>query len=122
MSLIEGPPDTTIDSPARTARCRPTRFRWVICTLLFFATTVNYVDRSVLSVLAPTLKQKIHWTDTQYGYINAAFTGAYAVGLLAGGENDRRHRRAVRIRHRPGLLGDFEHVPRTGANRLLASA
>ena len=57
MSLTEGPPETTLDF---TGRYRPTRFRWVICMLLFFATTVNYVDRSVLSVLAPTLKQTIH--------------------------------------------------------------
>jgi ACS family hexuronate transporter-like MFS transporter len=82
MSLTEGPPDTTIDY---AGTMRPTRFRWVICTLLFFATTVNYVDRSVLSVLAPTLKDKIHWTDTNYGDINAAFTAAYAVGLLLAG-------------------------------------
>jgi MFS transporter, ACS family, hexuronate transporter len=60
-------------------------FRWVICALLFFATTVNYVDRSVLSVLAPTLKQQIHWSDTNYGDINAAFSAAYAVGLLIAG-------------------------------------
>ncbi|HSV15812.1 MAG TPA: MFS transporter [Tepidisphaeraceae bacterium] len=61
------------------------RYRWVICALLFFATTVNYVDRSVLAVLAPTLKQKIGWTDTNYGDINAAFSAAYAIGLLAAG-------------------------------------
>jgi ACS family hexuronate transporter-like MFS transporter len=85
MSLIEGPPETTIDIAGTHGSLRPTRYRWVICTLLFFATTVNYVDRSVLSVLAPTLKQKIHWTDTEYGYINAAFTAAYAVGLLVAG-------------------------------------
>ncbi|HEX4053380.1 MAG TPA: MFS transporter [Tepidisphaeraceae bacterium] len=85
MSLTEGPPETTIDVAGTHGSLRPTRFRWVICTLLFFATTVNYVDRSVLSVLAPTLQQKIHWTDTQYGNINAAFTAAYAVGLLLAG-------------------------------------
>jgi MFS transporter, ACS family, hexuronate transporter len=85
MSLIEGPPDTTIDVAGTHGTHRPTSFRWVICTLLFFATTVNYVDRSVLSVLAPTLKAKIHWTDTNYGDINAAFTAAYAVGLLLAG-------------------------------------
>lgn len=85
MSLTEGPPETTIDIAGTHGTHRPTSFRWVICTLLFFATTVNYVDRAVLSVLAPTLKQTIHWTDTDYGYINAAFTGAYAVGLLVAG-------------------------------------
>jgi ACS family hexuronate transporter-like MFS transporter len=85
MSLTEGPPETTLDFAGTRGRLRPTRFRWVICALLFFATTVNYVDRSVLSVLAPTLKQKIGWTDTNYGDINAAFQASYAIGLLAAG-------------------------------------
>jgi len=82
MPRIESPPDTTIDIAGTRGSLGPTHFRWVICTLLFFATTVNYVDRSVLSVLAPTLKQKIGWTDTNYGDINAAFQAAYAIGLL----------------------------------------
>lgn len=83
MSLETRPPVSTIDYAASGAR--PTRFRWVICALLFFATTVNYVDRSVLGVLAPTLQQKIGWSDTNYGDINAAFTAAYAIGLLFAG-------------------------------------
>jgi ACS family hexuronate transporter-like MFS transporter len=66
------------------------RYRWVICALLFFATTINYVDRQVLGVLAPTLQQKIGWSATNYGDINAAFSAAYAIGLLvAGGLIDR---------------------------------
>src|SRR5258708_38416403 len=85
MSLTEGPPETTIDIAGTHGKLRPTRYRWVICTLLFFATTVNYVDRSVFSVLAPTLKDKIGWTDTNYGDINGAFTAAYALGLLVAG-------------------------------------
>jgi MFS transporter, ACS family, hexuronate transporter len=60
-------------------------YRWGICALLFFATTVNYVDRSVLGVLAPTLRTSIGWTDQQYGYISAAFTLAYAIGFLFAG-------------------------------------
>jgi MFS transporter, ACS family, hexuronate transporter len=60
-------------------------YRWGICALLFFATTVNYVDRSVLGVLAPTLRTEIGWTDQQYGYISAAFTLAYAIGFLFAG-------------------------------------
>ena len=60
-------------------------FRWVICALLFFATTINYVDRSILSVLSPILKDKIHWSDKNYGDINAAFAAAYAIGLLLAG-------------------------------------
>jgi ACS family hexuronate transporter-like MFS transporter len=66
------------------------RYRWMICALLFFATTVNYMDRQVLAVLSPKLKTEIGWTDTQYGNINAAFSAAYAVGLLfAGGLLDK---------------------------------
>jgi ACS family hexuronate transporter-like MFS transporter len=60
-------------------------WRWVICALLFFATTINYVDRAVLGVLAPTLRAELHWTDQEYGAINAAFTLAYALGFLFAG-------------------------------------
>jgi ACS family hexuronate transporter-like MFS transporter len=60
-------------------------YRWVICALLFFATTINYVDRSVLGVLAPQLGDEIGWTNTQYGDINATFLFAYAVGFLVVG-------------------------------------
>src|SRR5262245_31090263 len=61
------------------------RVRWGICALLFFATTINYVDRSVLGVLAPLLRTEIGWTDSQYGRISAAFTLAYAIGFLFAG-------------------------------------
>jgi len=60
-------------------------YRWLICTLLFFATTINYVDRAVLGVLAPTLRTEIGWTDQEYGYISAAFTLAYAIGFIFAG-------------------------------------
>src|SRR5262245_57578228 len=59
--------------------------RWVVCALLFFATTINYVDRGVLGVLAPDLQKTIGWTDTQYGDINAAFQFAYMLGYLVSG-------------------------------------
>jgi MFS transporter, ACS family, hexuronate transporter len=58
------------------------RYRWMICGLLFAATTINYLDRSVLNVIEPALQQKIGWTATEYGNINAAFTIAYAIGFL----------------------------------------
>ncbi len=60
-------------------------FRWIICALLFFATTINYIDRTVLGVLEPTLQEKIGWTATQYGDINSAFNLAYAIGFLFAG-------------------------------------
>ncbi len=57
-------------------------YRWVVCALLFFATTINYVDRQVLGILAPVLQRSIGWNEIEYGYIVTAFTGAYAIGLL----------------------------------------
>lgn len=60
-------------------------YRWVICALLFLATTINYVDRGILGVLAPELEKSIGWTDAQYGDINAAFAFAYAIGFLVAG-------------------------------------
>ena len=60
-------------------------YRWVICALLFFATTINYVDRSVFGVLEPTLKEAIGWTATEFGDINAQFNLAYAIGFLFAG-------------------------------------
>jgi ACS family hexuronate transporter-like MFS transporter len=60
------------------------RYRWVICALLFFATTINYIDRQVLGILATdaTFKSAIGWNEAQYGYVNTAFQAAYALGLL----------------------------------------
>jgi ACS family hexuronate transporter-like MFS transporter len=58
------------------------RRRWLICGLLFFATTVNYMDRQVIALLKPTLQIQFGWTENGYGNIVFAFTCAYAVGLL----------------------------------------
>ncbi|HEX3598948.1 MAG TPA: MFS transporter [Lacipirellulaceae bacterium] len=60
-------------------------YRWIICALLFFATTINYTDRAVLGVLEPELRNTIGWDGTQYGLINAAFMIAYAFGSLGAG-------------------------------------
>ena len=68
------------------------RYRWVICALLFFATTINYIDRQVLGILATdeNFKSQIGWNEAEYGYVNTAFQAAYAVGLLVvGGLMDR---------------------------------
>jgi len=67
------------------AKMKIGNYRWVICALLFFATTINYVDRAVLGVLAPTLRTEIGWTDQEYGYISASFTLAYAIGFIFAG-------------------------------------
>src|SRR5215203_559396 len=68
------------------------KYRWVICALLFFATTINYIDRQVLGILATddTFKAQIGWNEAEYGFVNTAFQGAYAIGLLVvGGLMDR---------------------------------
>ena len=62
-----------------------TRYRWVICSMLFFATTVNYLDRQVLSLLQPILEEEFHWTDNDYGTITAIFSFFYAVSMLFAG-------------------------------------
>ena len=61
------------------------RYRWLVCALLFFATTVNYMDRQILSLLKPILDTELRWTNAQFGMINAAFQAAYAIGLLGFG-------------------------------------
>jgi MFS transporter, ACS family, aldohexuronate transporter len=60
-------------------------YRWSICALLFFATTINYVDRQVIGVLKPTLEAEMHWTEIDYSNIVLAFQLAYAIGLLVMG-------------------------------------
>src|SRR6476620_4710486 len=62
-----------------------TNYRWTVCALLFFATTINYIDRQILSLLKPILDVELGWTNEQFGKVNAAFQGAYAVGLLGFG-------------------------------------
>ena len=57
-------------------------YRWGICALLFFATTINYMDRQVLGLLAPDLQKIFHWNEIEYGYIVTAFQTTYALGLL----------------------------------------
>ena len=99
----EVPPRTTATLPARSRAASPTsdllkvvygmrtlpeartRFRWVVCALIFLATTVNYIDRQVLGILAPDLQREIGWNEIEYGYIVMAFQGAYAIGLVLSG-------------------------------------
>jgi len=60
-------------------------YRWVICALLFFATTINYVDRQILGYLKPTLEVEFNWTETDYANIVMIFAGFYALGYVAFG-------------------------------------
>jgi len=62
------------------------KHRWTICAMLFAATTINYMDRSVIGILGPTLQYKVfQWSDQDYALINIAFKAAYAIGMLAMG-------------------------------------
>ena len=60
-------------------------FRWSICALLFFAATVNYIDRQVIGILKPTLQSVYDWSEIDYSNIVFAFSAAYAIGMLAAG-------------------------------------
>ena len=61
------------------------KYRWLVCALLFLATTINYIDRQILSLLKPILDVELGWNNQQFGTVNAAFQGAYAVGLVVFG-------------------------------------
>jgi ACS family hexuronate transporter-like MFS transporter len=60
-------------------------FRWTVCALLFLATTINYMDRQILGILAPLLQKDIGWNEVQYGHIVMAFQAAYGIGVLGFG-------------------------------------
>jgi MFS transporter, ACS family, hexuronate transporter len=64
---------------------RPSQFRWVICALLFFATTINYMDRQIIGVLKPTIQKELGWSEIDYSNIVFAFQIAYACGQLVAG-------------------------------------
>jgi len=62
-----------------------TNYRWTICSLVFFATTINYLDRQVISLLKPYLEKEFEWSETDYSNVVAAFQLAYALGMLGVG-------------------------------------
>ena len=61
------------------------KYRWTICSLLFFATTINYLDRQVLSLLKPTLEEQFHWSNSDYANIASVFQFTYAISMLFAG-------------------------------------
>lgn len=65
-------------------------YRWLVVVLLFFATTINYLDRQIIGLLKPLLEKEFDWSEKEFAGIVMAFTAAYAVGLLiSGGIIDR---------------------------------
>ena len=74
------------DAGAQPAASAPVgRLRWGILSLLFLATTINYMDRQIIGVLKPLLVEKLHWTESDYATIVNAFQYAYAIGWLGAG-------------------------------------
>jgi len=73
----------TATPPIRPSAHPP--YRWTICALLFVVTTINYMDRQVLSILAPTLQLELHWSESQYASVVYSFTLVYAFGFLIAG-------------------------------------
>jgi MFS transporter, ACS family, hexuronate transporter len=61
------------------------KYRWRILTLLFFATTINYIDRQIIGILKPFIALDLRWDEADYGYIVTAFQIAYAFGLVVTG-------------------------------------
>ncbi|MGY4385802.1 ACS family hexuronate transporter-like MFS transporter [Pedobacter sp. UYP24] len=62
-----------------------TKYRWTICALLFFATTVNYLDRQVLSLLKPHLEDVFGWSNSDYANIASVFQFTYAISMIFAG-------------------------------------
>jgi len=61
------------------------KYRWTICALLFFATTINYLDRQVLSLLQPRLAELFNWSNSDYANITSVFQFVYAISMLFAG-------------------------------------
>lgn len=83
MRLAESrPAHATFDPPTSGPR---SSYRWTILALLFFATTINYIDRQVLGILAPTLQRELGWSETDYADIVSWFSLMYGVGMIGMG-------------------------------------
>lgn len=75
----------SVERPKSALHAAVGHWRWIICGLLFFATTFNYIDRQVIGLLEPTLKSELHWSDLDYAHIILMFQFAYAIGYLVMG-------------------------------------
>jgi len=74
-----------IPLPELGTRARSTNIRWVVCALLFFATTINYVDRQILSLIKEMLDKELGWTNAQFGFANSLFQIAYGLSFIGFG-------------------------------------
>jgi ACS family hexuronate transporter-like MFS transporter len=71
--------------PVSSAKSHFTRYRWIICALLFIAIGINYIDRQMIGILKPTLQADLKWSETDYANIVFWFQCAYAIGFLTFG-------------------------------------
>ena len=78
-------PTSGFSSTAANVNKQVGKYRWTICSLLFFATTINYLDRSVISLLKNDLEVRFNWTESDYSDIVIAFQLSYAIGMLIAG-------------------------------------
>jgi MFS transporter, ACS family, hexuronate transporter len=78
-------PNTTLIAYEPVKQTAESSYRWIVCGLLFLATTINYMDRQILGILAPLLQKDIGWSEVQYGHIVMAFQAAYGIGVLGFG-------------------------------------
>jgi MFS transporter, ACS family, hexuronate transporter len=78
-------PAPRLDGAAPVSAAKVGRLRWAICALLFFAATINYIDRQVIGILKPTLQAQFGWSEIDYADIVFAFQLAYAAGFLVAG-------------------------------------
>jgi MFS transporter, ACS family, hexuronate transporter len=84
-SKTSGPSASVFVAPAPASSGVIGQYRWVICTLIFLATTVNYIDRQILALIKEFLDKELGWSNEQYGLVNSAFQGAYALGMFGFG-------------------------------------
>ena len=83
--MLPSPTQSLSESPLATANAAIGKYRWTICSLVFFATTVNYLDRAVISLLKPYLEVEFKWNSGDYANIEIAFKLAYSLGMLGVG-------------------------------------
>jgi len=84
-TLSARPQESAAAQAPSTSYGRVGYYRWVICGLLFFAATINYIDRQVIGILKPTLQQQFGWSEIDYADIVFAFQLAYAIAFLFAG-------------------------------------
>ncbi len=79
------PASKSLHIPITTINAAVGKYRWTICSLIFFATTINYLDRAVISLLKSDLEIKFNWNESNYANIVIAFQLSYALGMLIAG-------------------------------------